>query len=233
MNEAGTRTSKSKFSFYEFFAGAGMARLGLAPAWDCLWANDNDPRKVAIYEHNYGKGHIDPRDVGLVAQDVEAGIKNTADGIPVLPSGADMAWASFPCQDLSLAGWQRGMSAERSGAYWPFWKIMYALQQQGRKPPIIVIENVKGLLYGDSFSGLCESLAALGMRFGAVLADADRRRGELALLGLESSIEQMNTDTGSWHRVYIGPFDSRSAMAKARALTAQSDIDTLLLKRAQ
>ena len=33
------------------------------------------------------------------------------------------------------------------------------------------------------------------------IADADRRRGELALLGLESSIEQMNTDTGSWHRV--------------------------------
>jgi cell division septation protein DedD len=65
------------------------------------------------------------------------------------------------------------------------------------------------------------------------IADADRRRGELALLGLESSIEQMKTDTGSWHRVYIGPFDSRSAMAKARALTAQSDIDTLLLKRAQ
>lgn len=65
------------------------------------------------------------------------------------------------------------------------------------------------------------------------VADADRRRGELALLGLESSIEQMDTDTGSWHRVYIGPFDSRSAMAKARALTAQSDIDTLLLKRAE
>ena len=65
------------------------------------------------------------------------------------------------------------------------------------------------------------------------VADADRRRGELALLGLESSIEQMNTDTGSWHRVYIGPFNSRSAMAEARELTTQSDIDTLLLKRAQ
>lgn len=65
------------------------------------------------------------------------------------------------------------------------------------------------------------------------VSDADRRRGELALLGLESSIEQMETDTGRWHRVYIGPFDSRSSMTKARALTAQSDIDTLLLKRAQ
>lgn len=61
--------------------------------------------------------------------------------------------------------------------------------------------------------------------------DADRRRGELALLGLEASIENITTDTGVWHRIYIGPFDSRSAMAKARSLTAQSDIDTLLLKR--
>ena len=63
--------------------------------------------------------------------------------------------------------------------------------------------------------------------------DADKRRGELALLGLESKIEEMKTDTGIWHRVYIGPFQSRSKMAKARSLTAQSDIDTLLLKRAQ
>ena len=80
-------------------------------------------------------------------------------------------------------------------------------------------------LSGDVYVLQAGSFRAIG--------DADRRRGELALLGLESSIEQMNTDTGSWHRVYIGPFDSRSAMAKARALTAQSDIDTLLLKRAQ
>lgn len=61
--------------------------------------------------------------------------------------------------------------------------------------------------------------------------DADRRKGELALLGLESSVEASETDTGLWHRVYIGPFDSRSEMARARSLTAQADIDTLQLKR--
>lgn len=63
------------------------------------------------------------------------------------------------------------------------------------------------------------------------VADADRRRGELALLGLESSIEEMRVDSGSWHRIYIGPFNSRSEMAKARSLAAQSNIETLLLKR--
>lgn len=64
-------------------------------------------------------------------------------------------------------------------------------------------------------------------------ADADQRRGELALLGLEASIEQTKNDNGIWFRVYIGPFDSRSKMAQARSLTAQQSIDTLLLKRTQ
>jgi hypothetical protein len=26
--------------FYEFFAGGGMARLGLGAGWECLFAND-------------------------------------------------------------------------------------------------------------------------------------------------------------------------------------------------
>jgi DNA (cytosine-5)-methyltransferase 1 len=164
--------SKKKFKFYEFFAGAGMARLGLKHLWKAVWANDNNPKKVAIYEHNFGKGHIDPRDVALVAGDIESGRLLGTSNTPTFPLDADMAWASFPCQDLSLAGWQRGMSAERSGAYWPFWKIMYALEKSGHRPPVIVIENVRGLLYGDNFRGLCESLAALGMRFGAFLADS-------------------------------------------------------------
>ena len=62
-------------------------------------------------------------------------------------------------------------------------------------------------------------------------ADADRRRGELALLGLEATVEAGDSDSGRWYRVYLGPFESRSDMARVRALTAQADMDTLLLKR--
>ena len=62
-------------------------------------------------------------------------------------------------------------------------------------------------------------------------ADADRRRGELALLGLEATVEPSNGDNGRWYRVYLGPFENRSEMARARSLTAQADMDTLLLKR--
>ena len=62
--------------------------------------------------------------------------------------------------------------------------------------------------------------------------DADRRRGELALLGLEANVEPSDGDNGRWYRVYLGPFESRSDMARARSLTAQADMDTLLLRRA-
>lgn len=42
----------------------------------------------------------------------------------------------------------------------------------GQRPPLIVIENVVGLLHGDAFRGLCESLAALDMNYGALFIDA-------------------------------------------------------------
>lgn len=63
--------------------------------------------------------------------------------------------------------------------------------------------------------------------------DADRRRGELILLGLEAHVDETNGDNGRWFRVYIGPFESRSRLARARGLTAQQGIDTLLLRRPQ
>jgi DNA (cytosine-5)-methyltransferase 1 len=148
-------------TFYEFFAGAGLARLGLEPDWSCAWANDNDPKKQDVYTHNFGAGHFVLGDVSMVAP-------------PSLPPGADLAWASFPCVDLSLAGWQRGMLAGRSGTFWAFWRIMRDLHDSGRRPPIIVIENVVGLLSHDDFRGLCEALAALHMKFGALVIDAKR-----------------------------------------------------------
>jgi len=124
-----------------------------------VWANDIDPRKESVYVANHGGDHFVLGDVAAVDADT-------------LPPGAAMAWASFPCQDLSLAGWQRGMSADRSGTFWAFWRIMRHLTEAGRCPPLIVIENVVGLLYGSNLVGLCEALAALGKQFGALVIDA-------------------------------------------------------------
>jgi cell division septation protein DedD len=61
--------------------------------------------------------------------------------------------------------------------------------------------------------------------------DADRRRAELLLLGLEPRVEETASDNGRWFRVYLGPFQTHAHMSRARGLTAAQDIDTLLLKR--
>lgn len=146
-------------TYYDFFAGIGMSALGLGPSWRCLWANDFDHRKTQIFEDNFGAGIIHLEDIARVQTGA-------------LPGHADMAWASFPCQDLSLAGWRRGMTAQRSGTFWDFWRLMNELQQEQRAPRLLVIENVLGLLYGDNLTGLCEALALLNYRFGAVVIDS-------------------------------------------------------------
>ena len=153
--------------FYEFFAGGGMARAGLAEHWRCLFANDAAAEKKAAYLARWGAEHFDDRDI----RDVQ-----THD----LPEHADLAWASFPCQDLSIAGAGRGIGRHgdaptRSGALWPFFRLMAQLREEGRLPKLLVLENVVGLLSSNSgadFKTICEELGSLDYQFGAVVVDA-------------------------------------------------------------
>ena len=149
-------------SFYEFFAGAGMARAGLGDRWHCLFANDFDRKKAATYARNWGEEGLKCGDVRDVA---------TAD----LPGVADLVWASFPCQDLSLAGGGAGLKGERSGTFWPFWGLMAELRKESRAPRMIILENVCGTLSshdGKDFRAICGALRDGGYRFGALVVDA-------------------------------------------------------------
>ena len=155
-------------SFYEFFAGGGMARAGLGDQWTCLFANDFSPMKARAYIANWGGDHFAEGDVAEVS---------TSD----LPGRADLVWASFPCQDLSLAGKYQGLgdaTAEvmtRSGTFWPFWALMQKLCSEGRAPRTIVLENVAGAITsrgGKDFEAICSALSEAGYRFGALTIDA-------------------------------------------------------------
>jgi DNA (cytosine-5)-methyltransferase 1 len=146
-------------TFLEFFAGGGMARQGLAGVFDCVFANDFDAMKCAAYRLNYPDEPLDGGDIW----------KLDAAQLP----DADLAWASFPCQDLSLAGERRGLNAPRSGAFWGFWNVIETLGK--RAPRTLVIENVAGLLSshrGRDFAALTTQLADAGYRVGAMLIDA-------------------------------------------------------------
>ena len=92
-----------------------------------------------------------------------------------VPGRPDLAWASSPCQDFSLAGARAGLAGGRSGAFFGFWRLIEGLAAEGRSPRAIVIENVSGLLTshgGRDFAALGEALAAQGYGFGALEIDA-------------------------------------------------------------
>ena len=158
-----------------------MVRSGLGSKWSCLFANDIDPKKGASYIENWGEKELRVGDVADI---------DTAD----LPGRADLAWASFPCQDLSLAGSGAGLRGERSGTFWSFWRLMKTLAVEGRAVPLIVIENVCGTLTsngGRDFTALITALTRQDYSCGALVIDAvhfiPQSRPRLFIIAVHSS----------------------------------------------
>jgi DNA (cytosine-5)-methyltransferase 1 len=146
---------------WEFFAGGGLAGLGL-DGFRIGLANDIDAMKARAFRANHPG-------VPLIEGDVWR--LDAAD----LSGAPDLLWASSPCQDVSLAGARGGLEARRSGAFWGFWKLVEGLKAEGRAPRAIVIENVVGLLTsggGRDFAAVCTALVEGGWRVGGLELDA-------------------------------------------------------------
>lgn len=177
--------------FAEFFAGIGLVRLGLERAgWECVYANDISESKQRIYEANFGSGDFDLRDIAdLSGADIP---------------DVDLATASFPCTDLSLAGNRAGLDGGDSGTLWEFTRV---LEEMGaRRPPRVMLENVTGFLSshdGKDFRASIQELNGLGYVCDAVVIDAVRfvpqSRPRLFILGRAgvdvSGVPELNVQT--------------------------------------
>ena len=165
-----------------------MVRAGLGPELQCLFANDIDPKKARAYEQNWGGQNLivdDVRNIDLHQLSTAAGTK------PV-----DLVWASFPCQDLSLAGDGAGLHGHRSGAFWPFWNLIEKLQQTNVAPSMIILENVCGTLTANSgrdFANLIKAFSTLEYRVGALVINADafvpQSRPRLFIIGVKNTMK--------------------------------------------
>lgn len=158
--EKAGRAPQLKPGFLEFFAGSGLVAQGLRPYFKALWANDICAKKAAVYQANHAKS---PFVLGSIA-DVQGS------DLPAAP----LAWASFPCQDLSLAGLSAGIHGERSGLVWQWLRIM---DHMPARPPVLVAENVIGLVSsagGAHYRTLHAALVERGYRVGALMLDAAR-----------------------------------------------------------
>ncbi len=200
--------------YYEFFAGGGMARAGLGPNWLCLFANDFDHKKSRMYRENWdGGAELKTADVGsLTPRD--------------LPGSPHLAWASFPCQDLSLAGGGAGLKGDRSGTFRPFWTLMKGLIEEKRAPRLIVLENVCGTLTshdGKDFATICGCFQQASYAVGAVVVDASlfvpQSRPRLFIVGVhpDMTIPEDVTGVGPW-----APWHTRTLKTAFEKLPAKT-----------
>jgi DNA mismatch endonuclease Vsr len=170
------RTTVCERTVAEFFAGIGLMRAGLEKeGWTVVFANDIDEQKKKMYDAHFGNddGHF-------VLDDIH---KLRGDQIP----NCTLATASFPCNDLSLAGSRAGLKGEQSSAFWGFIDV---LNKMKAKPPLVLIENVTGFLTSQNGRDFTESLVALnslGYSVDAFILDAadfvPQSRQRLFILG--------------------------------------------------
>lgn len=168
-----------QMTFLEFFAGIGLMRMGLERGgWSLQFANDIDEQKRDMYASHFKDG-----EKHLVLGDIHA--------IPVdqIPS-ATLATASFPCNDLSLAGSRHGLVGKQSSAFWGFIRVIEEMGQ--RRPPLIMLENVPGFLTshgGRDFQEALLALNRLGYAVDAFILDAARfvpqSRQRLFVIGMQ------------------------------------------------
>lgn len=138
-----------QLTFLDLCSGIGGFRLGLETAGHkCIGYCEYDKFARASYEAMYDtEGEWKADDV----------TKLKSDEVPY----ADIWCFGFPCQDISVAGKQRGLVGKRSGIYYNIIDLIKG-KEESVKPTYLLVENVKNLL----------SINA-GFDFASVLSEMD------------------------------------------------------------
>ncbi len=120
-------------TFLDLCAGIGGFRLGLESAgFKCVGFCEIDKFAVKSYKAMFDtEGEWYKDDI----------TKLKGDDVPY----ADIWTFGFPCQDISIAGKQRGLSGKRSGIYFSIIDLIKSKEEKD-KPTFLIIENVKNLL---------------------------------------------------------------------------------------
>jgi len=183
--------SSAPWAMHEFFAGSGLVAYGLKGMFHPIWSNDICSKKAEVYHANFDDKHF-------VLDD----IKNISGN--ALPF-AHLSWASFPCQDLSLAGSMNGIDAKRSGLVWEWLRI---LREMTQRPSLLLMENVIGLLSsnnGANYTKLHNALLELGYKSGAIVIDASlfvpQSRPRVFVIAVKNSIQipdDLHDNVNNW-----------------------------------
>lgn len=181
-----TSIDTARPSVLEFFAGIGLARMGLeAAGFKVSWANDLSADKRSMYVSQFSQPeHYLLQDIATVS-------------VHQIPSDATLAWASSPCTDLSLAGTRSGLTGSQSGTFWHFTNILESLGVN--RPELAVLENVTGLATshgGDDITAAIRAFNRLGYSVDVLTIDARRfipqSRPRLFIIGAQNPPKSSN-----------------------------------------
>ena len=184
----------------EFFAGIGLMRIGLENAgWRIAFANDIDHDKWQMYQDHFG-------DTGkFIVEDIH-NLKSSQ--VPTV----SLATASFPCNDLSLAGARHGLAGAQSSAFWGFINILKTMKRERRLPPLVLLENVTGFLTshdGRDFEDALIALIDLGYAVDAFVIDAARfvpqSRQRLFVIGIKTRESYVLNETPGFYESEARP----------------------------
>ena len=129
--------------FIDIFAGMGTARMAFEKAeHECVYSIEWDKHKRKIY--------------GVVFENEPEGSDIRTVRATQLPQ-SDCWIAGFPCQDISVAGKQKGFKGHRSSLFFEVTRIIREMPEEDR-PGYLLFENVKNFF---SVNGGYDFLSAL------------------------------------------------------------------------
>lgn len=136
--------------FIDLFSGIGGFRRGLelSGGYRCVWSCDKDKYANQVYTSRFGEENHHSGDIRKVK----------ATSIP----DHDILCAGFPCQAFSVAGKRGGFEDTRGTLFFEIARIARA-----KRPTLLLLENVRGLLShdeGQTIATILEILVGIGYR---------------------------------------------------------------------
>lgn len=117
------------------FCGCGGLDKGFDEAgYNIVWANDFDKYAVETYKANFGDN--------VILGDINEIELNSLPEFDVLIGG-------FPCQPFSMMGAEKGFEDTRGTLFFRIAEIIKYKIDQGRKPRVVILENVRSLRTHD------------------------------------------------------------------------------------
>ena len=164
-----------------------------------------------MYEANFGR------------QDFRLGDIREVNGSDV--PDVEVATASFPCTDLSLAGQRRGLNGEQSSMFWEFARV---LEEMGsRRPRAVMLENVPSFASSHGGKDLRDALSCLSqLGYDSEVIRVDARhfvpqsRERLFVCARQAS--------GDARQNWQSTFDQRAPSIVPRTAAAPPPLDYLL-----